>query len=409
MRDQRWLSVAMLSLGLVACGGGSGGKKVSGPCTRGELSGCGVACGDASGAECGAGLFCEASQCTAECTSASYATDCGENAGCTIEGRCVLPSAGDGGGVNGGTNQSTGDGGGSSCGEVKLDATPKTPNVIVIVDQSGSMDADFGSSNRWEVLKDSLLADNGLFAELQSLVRFGLVLYSGANDDDPTCPALVQVDVAINNLDAIKASYEPEEIKNDTPTGDSIEAILNQIEGTDLVNGKDPTIFVLATDGEPDTCAEPNPQNGQEEAVAAVTRAYGLGIRTYLIAVAEEDELSQDHLTDMANAGVGVQAGQADAPSYRVNDDAGLRSALRGIVAGELSCIVPLKGKVTASDPCVGTVKLDGTALECNSDNGWKLVTESSIEITGTACETLKTGKQLEATFPCGSAVGEII
>ena len=27
---------------------------------------------------------------------------------------------------------------------------------------------------------------------------------------------------------------------------------------------------ILATDGEPDTCAEPNPQNGQPEAIAAI-------------------------------------------------------------------------------------------------------------------------------------------
>ena len=32
---------------------------------------------------------------------------------------------------------------------------------------------------------------------------------------------------------------------------------------------EDPTIFILATDGEPDTCAQPNPQEGQPEALAS--------------------------------------------------------------------------------------------------------------------------------------------
>ncbi len=387
----------------------SGSQRTSNPCTRDELVGCGVACTEGSNA-CGAGLYCDQTLCAAQCTPATTAIDCGGDSACSTEGKCVPLPGSSGGGATAGSagNGSAGNGGGdggSACGEVKLEATPKTPNVIVIVDQSGSMNQSFGATgSRWDVLKASLLADDGLFAALQSQVRFGLVLYSSI-EGGPTCPLLTRVDVAINNLAAIRAAYEPQAALEDTPTGDTIDSVVTQLQGTPLLTGDDPTIFVLATDGEPDTCAEPDPQRGQPQAVAAVQRAFSLGVRTYLIAVAEEAELSADHLRDMANAGVGVTPGMPDAPSFRVNNDAGLRTALSGIVGGELSCIVPLKGKVTASDPCVGTVRLDGKVLACGAADGWKLINESSIEITGAACDTLKTGKLLEATFPCNTAI----
>ncbi len=401
--------------GLILCAGcflgcSADSKKVGGPCARGELASCGVPCDDATKL-CGAGLYCSwDAKCTAECSVASARDDCKDAKGCSPDGHCVVGGAAGGEATGGGANSAATDAGdGTACGEVKLKATPKTPNVIVIVDQSGSMQADFGDNGtRWEVLKASLLANDGLFAELEGIVRFGIVLYSG-EEEPKVCPVLSQVSVALNNLDAIRTLYAPKEPIDDTPTGDSINALLDQIQKTDLLAGDDPTIFVLATDGEPDTCAVPNPQNGQVEAVTAVTRAFKLGIRTYMIAVAQDNELSDEHLRDMANAGLGVTAGKPDAPSYRVDDDSGLRAALRGIVGGQLSCTVPLKGKVTAEDPCVGTVRLDGTVLKCNDPNGWELVNESSIKLNGQACDALKTGKKLDATFPCGSATSPVI
>jgi hypothetical protein len=395
----RWV----LPLLLVACSGG-GKALVKGPCARGELQACGTACNDTD-KPCASGLYCEALACTAACTSGSALVDCADDEVCSADGHCVLdPQAASGQGTNG-----RGDGGLPSnlCAEVKLDATPKTPNVILVVDQSSSMEEDFGSNgSRWDALKRALLADDGLIAELESVVRFGLVLYS-AEEDNATCPLLTEVSLALDNFDAIRDTYQPADMIADTPTGDALNALLDRLQGAPDVTSDDPTIFVLATDGAPDSCARLNPNDGtaDPEAVAAVERAYSLGIRTFVIAVAEENELPQAHVRDLANAGVGGAQGGQDAPSYRVRDDRGLRDALRGIVGGELSCTVPLKGKVVTEDPCVGSVRLGGEPLGCNAPNGWRLVDESTIEIQGSACATLKTGKLLEASFPCDTAI----
>jgi hypothetical protein len=408
-----------LSLALAACGTDSPTK--AGPCARAELDACGTSCSASS--ICPGGLYCNEGACQAQCTSATTAQDCGSGQLCSSEGRCERdPSAQDGGGEldAGGGPSGNADGGGgvdggddsNVCGEVTLDTTPTTPNVMLIIDQSSSMEADFGSSNRWQVLRETLLASNGLIAELQNVVRFGATWYSASNNsdnDDPVvgaCPMLTKVGMALDNFEGIRAAYPPDMIE-DTPTGDSIEAILAELQGggsvLDPQSSQEPTIFVLATDGEPDTCEHLDPQNGQQEAIDAVKHAHSVGINTYVIAVADEDELSQEHINDLANAGVGNTSG-TPAESYRVDSDQGLRNALREIVGGVVSCKVRLEGTVTG-DPCKADVRIGGTKLTCNDPNGFELLDPSLVVLNGNACEELKAGKQLTATFPCGGAV----
>ena len=284
----------------------------------------------------------------------------------------------------------------ATCAEISVGVTRQKTNVIVIVDQSRSMDTGFGSGTRWSVLKDSLLADTGIISEFQDVVDFGVSLYSSQHGfSGGTCPMLTEVPVALNNLQAIRDVYGPAQTIKDTPTGESIDAVLGHVP----TEGK--TVFILATDGEPDTCAEPDAQNGQAQSVAAVTRAFAAGVPTYIIAVANEAELSQQHVQDMANAGAGHQGAQ----SYRVDNDQGLRDALSQVVYGEISCDVKLKGSVQDPDPCKGTVSLDGTTIACNTSEGWQLLDPSTIRLTGSACTSFKQGGKLEATFPCTTEI----
>lgn len=396
------VSVA-LALPVSACSDSK--KKPSGPCERGELAACGEPC--ATGNVCPTGLYCDKGECYAECSpsSASAAGDCSESQACSSDGRCVASHRADGG-AEGGLD------GGDVCGEVMLDTKPETPNVILILDQSGSMMERFGSSTRWNVLKTSLLADNGLIAELQDRVRFGVTLYTSRNGnrEGAACPLLTETTVALNNLEGIRAVYQPANYIDDTPTGAAVNAVLDKWTATSVLDplaGSDPTIFILATDGEPDTCEVPDGNNtnvdGRPQSVAAVKRAFEAGIRTYVIAVADEADLSQTHVDALANAGVG-NTGSTPAPSFRPDSDQGLRDALRSIVSGVVSCDVPLQGQVVV-DPCEATVKLEGVTLSCTGPDGFELPSASLIRLKGKACEGLKAGKQLTATFPCGGAI----
>ena len=374
----------------------------SGPCDQADApTGCDAPCEASS--TCAAGLYCDPDRgvCTADCDESS---GCADGESCSAEGRCVPDQRTDGSLTDGSQRRDLGD----SCPSVSVGARRVTPTVIVLVDQSSSMTADFGSSNRWDALRDSLLdPTDGLIASLEDQVRFGLTLYSARADGSDSgppigeCPLLTQVEAMVGNYDAIRAVYEAADPIDETPTGDSIDAVLDDWLGMPD-RPTDPTILILATDGEPDRCEELNPQNGQAEAIAAVERAFANDIRTYVISVGSG--VSTDHLQDVANAGLGVAAG-ADADFWVAGDDAGLRDALREIVAGELSCTLELSSALEdVSEACMGTVVLNGEELPCDDPDGWRAVDADTIELQGAACDELLTsaGATLTATFPCG-------
>lgn len=389
---------------LAACTTSEPETKVENPCARGDIAACGTVC--ASDNDCPSGLFCESKSCKAECTIPTAITDCGNGMMCSDDGHCEDdPNAValDGGmlDTDGGISEVDADNG-NVCGSVILDSQPVIPNVILIIDQSSSMDEKFGTSTRWQSLRDSLLAENGLIKDLQNAVKFGATFYS-AKSDNKVCPMLTEVNLALGNYEGIKAKYPTKTIA-ETPTGDAIDAVLAKLpkeKELDPTYAQGPTIFILATDGEPDRCEELNPQNGQQEAIDAVKRAFAQNIRTYVIAVA--NEVGQKHLNDLANAGIG-NTSATQAPSYRANDDKGLRDALRAIVAGEVNCDVPLKGTVTGN-VCSGTIRIAGKDVPCNDPNGFEMVGPSVLRMKGTSCDAIKKGQTLTARFPCGEAV----
>lgn len=368
-----------------------------GPCaSERPPESCDVAC--SAGDPCPAGFYCaDEGVCTADCDPLRPGDGCADGI-CRADGRCVMNERPD----------ASADAS-NVCADVQVEATRVTPNVVLVIDQSGSMTAGFAGSNRWDALRDSLLADpDGLIAELQPVVRFGLALYSAeaeGNSSDPVpgeCPLITWVPPALDNYEAIEGVYSEEDPIDETPTGASIDAVLDRLTMTPDPS-TDPTIFILATDGEPDTCEQPNPQEGQPESLAAVERAYLAGVRTFVISVGE-GAISDEHLQDIANAGLGRDGGDPDAEFWVAGDDEGLRTALRDIVGGELSCVVTLEGRIeNLDDACSGRVELNGRALPCDDPDGWRAVDETHIELQGEACETLQSGPgaTLEATFPC--------
>jgi hypothetical protein len=224
-----------------------------------------------------------------------------------------------------------------------------------------------------------------------------MALYSG-QDDNPTCPIIDQIAPAANNFNAINSQYSPLSPIEDTPTAESLEIIGPQLAALDTDG---PKAIVLATDGLPDTCADPDP-DGQPEAraraVAAARAAFDSGIETYVISVG--DEVSDDHLQEMANAGVGLAADDPSAaPFWRALSPIELGSAFDGIVAGVQGCDYQLDGGV--KDGGTGEVTLDGATLAQGSE--WQLIGNNTIHLLGGACDTVRDGDDhtVEAVFTC--------
>jgi hypothetical protein len=287
------------------------------------------------------------------------------------------------------------------CAEIKVDTEPVTPTVVLLVDQSGSMDANFSGDTRWNSVYQTLMDPNdGVVKPLESRVRFGLALYTSDNGHDGgECPMLTEVDPAMSNHAQIDAVFAPELPIRDTPTGESLQAVADKLAQVDFDG---PKAIVLATDGEPDTCEQPNPQQGQAESLAAAQAAFDLDVETYIISVG--NDVSDTHLQEMANAGVGLEPqGQTKAPFYKAFDADELLDAFDDIIGGVVTCEYKLDGIVDLEAACEGTVRLDGEELVCGVD--WEMTDASTLELLGGACQTIKDGgeHQLDASWPCGS------
>lgn len=310
-----------------------------------------------------------------------------------------------------------GGGGGPSadaeaCPSVYVALKPVTPIVHLLLDQSGSMTASFGGGmNRYKAMVEALVnPTTGVVARLGGQVIFGASLYTSNNGNQGgTCPLLKDVAPALDNYAAIDALLRANGPAGDTPTGESIVAVTQLLEAlpADPDGEARPRLILLATDGEPDTCAVPNPQTGQPEAIAAAQAAYGKGIKTVILSVG--NEVGAKHQQDMANAGAGLPIGGAtNAPYYNANDPAALVAAFDAIIKGARTCQFTIDGQVDPSMASSGTVALNGMPLGYGDPNGWTIVDGNTLELLGDSCQEWLDDPAvvLEASFPCGVIIG---
>jgi hypothetical protein len=345
------------------------------------------------------------------------------------------------------------------CNELGAQFEKIVPSVVVLVDRSKSMfEADNDKTVRtqlWDPLADALTnAGDGVIPQLQSEVRFGFVAYNrDADAVAATCPNLQSVPVALDNGAAIASAYTAagavptNYYKWDTPTAESVQAVTEQLMA---LPESGPKYILLVTDGNPDRCAEADPQCGQDDAIAAVQAAFAAGITTYVVGIGEVATATNDpnsgcwgrcgalHLQDLANAGIGLPVIRNTDPTYLNNcfngatrrganntqiylasyvDDpllagaapffapagrAALRESIASILSGVRSCTFTLSQQVRAGKEGTGNVLLDGAPLVYGDPNGWLLTSGTDVQLQGAACTQLQNDvENVEIFFPC--------
>jgi hypothetical protein len=297
---------------------------------------------------------------------------------------------------------------------------PVTPTVMLLVDRSGTMTDPFGpegegTPSRWDALFDVLMNPvSGLVAELEEDVRFGLTAYtaSDATNDgvvEGACPMIDVVPPARGNHSAIAELYGALAPLDETPTGEAVAAASAALGA---VEAEGPKVLLLATDGEPDTCAMPNP-NGSAQArtvaLLAVMDAFDAGVRTFVVSVGGEavgNPEAEAHMRELASAGVGLAPdAEPGAPLYVAFDPDQLVAALQAIIAGVRTCSFQLDGEVAPRYAQSGTVTLNGVELEYGVT--WRLLDTTTLELMGEACDQILAGGEHEvhATFTCEAVV----
>ncbi len=421
MNVSKWFFLGALTLAVAACGGGGGGGGGGTPTDAGvdpcqqdnPPAECGTSC--TSDSSCGIGYYCGSNDvCTADCTPTGG--QCGSGRYCDDRGRCQTGDAP--------VDANLGGGGDAFCPSIEVQTEPVLPVVQLLIDFSGSMNQDFGNDTRVDAVREALLdADDGVVARLEGEVSFGATLYTSFDgDDNPPCPRVATVDPALNNYqninDQIRDLLDVDELGEDTPTGEAIDAVA---AGFPNLGANQKPIIVLATDGDPDTCIEPDPQDindptrraeetakAQDRSESAAEDAYSQrNIETYVLSVG--NDVTEEHLQRLANAGAGKSRDESanPAPVYRANNQSELVDAFDEIVRGARECRFALGGRVT--DPEGGTVTLNGDELTYPDD--WRVVGDSTLELLGQACQTYLNEDVVEvaAEFTCDSIEDVII
>jgi hypothetical protein len=294
-----------------------------------------------------------------------------------------------------------------ACASAEVETSRVIPTVWLLIDGSGSMAAPLGTvelTSRWTALRDGLLASDGLIAQLQGSVAFGLFVYDGGLSlpgiPGPQCPRVVTVDPALGNLPALSAAYPELETGASTPTHYALLALQQRIIDTPSTLG--PTYVVLATDGVPNLCdfhdGIPSTPDTEAEAIATVEQLRDAGTQSFVVSLAGEDPLLQAHLDAVA------VAGGTGTSVFTPTSQSDLVEALTAIIGATASCDVQLHGHVQPGRDCTGTVKLEDRELTCNDADGYRLKDDrQTLELTGSACTELQqaTNAKLSAAFPC--------
>jgi hypothetical protein len=314
----------------------------------------------------------------------------------------------------------------NTCAAASVRASRVTPTVYLVVDGSGSMNAVFGGmGTRWQVLREALVGTNGVVPKLESVVNFGMTIYS--NNDPMMCPAVKEVKPALKNYQAIMAGYPAMETGGGTPTGEALQKVVDSLPDFSTVAPDQvvsaPPIIVLATDGEPNGCAAgvicnwvdwanclgqllgslANAAPTYDSTIAAVRAAKAKGIAVWVVSLADGLNAIPD-LQKTANIGAGLADNASPgAMIYSPKNPDELTGTLTKLIGDVVSCDVSLDGALVVARACEGTVTMNGVPLNCNNDQGWKPVDEKHIQLQGSACEKFKSDPSivLDASFPC--------
>jgi hypothetical protein len=276
-------------------------------CKDGEvcrLGYCWPGCGQ--GGECPTGFQCLAGACFKSCQQDG---ECDSGYVCR-QGTCQpaeRPDGGPDGATQDGQTDADGSGGDLGdgfpiCGTFQIEASSVPPNMLLVVDKSGSMRDPTSSGSPRTKMQDLKDAVGLLLTQGQGSIRFGWMAYP---NDDSCAAGRVSVQIGDDTVAAIQTRLAALTPGGGTPTGPSLTAA-----DTYLVNLNDTlhrSFVVLITDGMP-TCPNGNgrQENEQDNQLSreAVTALRSHGFDTFVIGLGADLNVSNPALlNDMAVAG----------------------------------------------------------------------------------------------------------
>jgi von Willebrand factor type A domain len=303
-------------------------------------------------------------------------------------------------------------GGSDVCEVARLSANQLIPDMMIVLDRSGSME----DGGRWS---PSVSAVRKVTMELGAKINFGLALFpdpdagGGRNsifeEDDSVCaPGKIIVPIGANQASAIGKVLDNTRARGGTPTSDTLQGLVQSyatgIPGPD--EEQHPKFVLLVTDGAPTCPAGQGMETTQADldaSNAAVDALTAQGVRTYVIGY-DTTGAGNEMLASVLD-GFAQRGGTGDTKHRSVEDEASLLVELQRITSAVASCTFNLDNAPSRADFVL--VKLDGTQINLNDPDGWRLQGDKTIELTGKACDSFKSGGShgIEALVQCNIVV----
>jgi hypothetical protein len=309
-----------------------------------------------------------------------------------------------------------------TCGEQAFNFEPVQPNVMIVMDRSGSMAwslnnsncAAQGSDSRWDVALRALERLLGDFAEE---IRFGMILFPGRSNpgsDPDNCSGRECVDVggvlyevgqgnATNILGDLNTSSDtPCRFGNPnvfgelctlgTPLAGAL-GVARNYQG--LNDATRPNYVLVITDGE-ENC------NGNPSNVVRQIRNRTPEVKTFVVGFTQGVQGATNELNEMATEGGTARNGNLR--YYQADNEQQLTQALQDIANSVITCTYSLTD--VPPDPNRLYVRLNGMNLTRDQSraNGWDyLIGNNSLRFFGDACAQLQSQEQvnLEIFYGC--------
>lgn len=363
-------------------GGGSGGT--------GATSGTGgttiAPCSDAS---CPSGQYCSVTQACIPEGSCGASGDCAGGQVCNASKKCEIDSG---------------------CGSSEFTITELSPNVMILLDRSGSMDGDAGGDTRWNVAKKAI---SQVTTKFDAKLRFGLATYSSCAAGGCSAGSIV-VPIADANATAINGflaktidqgssngqgtsggliQYLCDSGNPETSTGKSLAALVGEASLQDPTRSN---VVILLTDG-----AESGECKGSCDGPCGAGKL-----------------LAQTPLVKTYVIGLGVNPTAVDAiaaaggttKSVPATNQTELDAAFGKIADAVASCEYLLANAPANASGIYVYFNDDPTGVPSDGTNGWSYdpVTKK-LTFNGTSCAQLKGGAvtDIDVVYGCpGPIVG---
>ncbi|MGZ3426845.1 MAG: vWA domain-containing protein [Polyangia bacterium] len=320
---------------------------------------------------------------------------------------CLGMDPGHGGAGSGGTGGGGSGGNGipqepMGCGKqtFPIMASKVSPNIMMTVDESGSMkDPIAGSAmSKWSALVASV---NDLFMKYSGSAQWGLSVFPHTPSN--ACGAgQIDIAVAAGTTQAILAkinSMNDGNIGGNTPTNQTLQAELGSAAG--LADATKSNYVLLMTDGQPNC-------GGDAKAVAAtIAQLYAQtpSVRTFVVGIGDGASSDPGALNSWADAGHTARAGATH--YYQVNTAGDLTTAFADIVNGVASCTYALTMK--PADASLIVAYIGGVAVPQDPANGTTYDPGSnSLLFHGSSCDQIKSGASSSLDIVYGCPAGPI-